>query len=88
MIAALHAMRARGPRRLVCAVPVDSVVAVEKVRTYADDVVCLQTPAFFYAVGQFYRSFPQVDDEEVIALLRQPAGKAAPGAVGDVKRNG
>jgi predicted phosphoribosyltransferase len=70
MIAALHAMRARNPQRLVCAVPVASTEAVEKVRGYADEVVCLQTPDFFYAVGQFYRSFPQVDDETVIALLR------------------
>jgi putative phosphoribosyl transferase len=77
MIAALHAMRARGPRRLICAVPVASADAVEKVCVYADEVVCLQTPAFFHAVGQFYDSFPQVDDEEVIALLRPPLGKPA-----------
>lgn len=70
MIAALHAMRARNPRRLVCAVPVASTEAVEKVRGYADEVVCLQTPDFFYAVGQFYRSFPQVDDATVVDLLR------------------
>jgi putative phosphoribosyl transferase len=75
MIAALHAMRARGPRRLICAAPVASVDAVAKVRAYADEVVCLQTPAFFYAVGQFYRSFPQVDDDEVVALLRPTSGK-------------
>jgi predicted phosphoribosyltransferase len=74
MIAALHAMRARGPRLLVCAVPVASLDAVSKVRAYADEVVCLQTPEIFYAVGQFYRSFPQVDDSEVIALLR-PASR-------------
>jgi predicted phosphoribosyltransferase len=36
-------------------------------------VVCLQTPTFFYAVGQFYRDFGQVDDSEVVALLRQAA---------------
>jgi len=78
MIAALHAMRARNPQRLVCAVPVASTEAVEKVRGYAYEVVCLQTPDFFYAVGQFYRSFPQVDDETVIALLR-PEGKGEAG---------
>jgi putative phosphoribosyl transferase len=77
MIAALHAMRARGPRRLICAVPVASADAVDKVRIYADEVVCLLTPEFFHAVGQFYNSFPQVDDEEVIALLRPPLGKPA-----------
>lgn len=69
MIAALHSMRARDPKRLICAVPVASPEAVGKVRPYADEVVCLQTPEFFRAVGQFYRIFPQVDDDEVIALL-------------------
>jgi len=70
MIAALHSMRARGPQRLTCAVPVGSPEAVAKVRTYADEVVCLEAPEFFYAVGQFYRLFTQVDDDEVIALLK------------------
>jgi predicted phosphoribosyltransferase len=73
MIAALHALRARKPERLVCAVPVASSDALEKVEAYADEVVCLQTPTFFYAVGQFYRDFGQVDDSEVVALLRQAA---------------
>lgn len=69
MIAALHALRARKPQKLVCAVPVASVEALEKVSAYADEVVCLMAPEPFYAVGQFYQSFPQVGDDEVIALL-------------------
>jgi len=44
---------------------------VEKIRAYADEVVCLSTPMFFQAVGQFYADFPQVDDAEVIAILRE-----------------
>ena len=77
MITALHALRARNPQRLICAVPVASSDAVDKVRPYADEVVCLQTPAFFHAVGQFYRDFRQVDDDEVIDLLRAAGtGKA------------
>ena len=75
MIAALHALRARKAARLVCAVPVAPPDTLRKVEQYADDVVCLQTPGFFYAVGQFYQRFPQVDDSEVIALLR---GASAP----------
>ena len=88
MIAALHAMRARGPRRLVCAVPVASAEAVEKVRPYADEIVCLETPEFFYAVGQFYRSFAQVGDDEVIALLEPNAGRPARGAQEAAPRKG
>jgi predicted phosphoribosyltransferase len=69
MIAALHAIRARDPRKLICAVPVAPPETVERVRRDCDEVVCLETPLDFYSVGQFYRSFPQVDDDEVIALL-------------------
>jgi predicted phosphoribosyltransferase len=70
MIAALHGLRQQKPARLICAVPVAPPETVEKVRELADEVVCLQTPEFFQAVGQFYRDFPQVEDEEVIALLK------------------
>jgi len=69
MIAALHGLRGRHPARLVCAVPVAPPATVEKVRGYADEVVCLLTPWGFQAVGQFYEDFDQVTDDEVIALL-------------------
>lgn len=69
MIAALHAVRQQGPARLVCAVPVASPEAVRLVTEHADEVVCLDTPRRFRAVGQFYASFPQLEDAEVIALL-------------------
>jgi predicted phosphoribosyltransferase len=69
MIAALHALRAKSPKKLICAVPVAPPDTLEKVRPYADEVVCLSAPQMFYAVGQFYASFPQVSDEEVIKLL-------------------
>ena len=69
MIAALHGLRQQHPARLVCAVPVSSPEALEKIRPLADEVVCLQVPLDFQAVGQFYRNFPQVDDGEVIALM-------------------
>jgi len=70
MVAALHGLRQRRPARLICAVPVASDSALEKVAALADEVVCLQAPADFEAVGQFYREFPQLEDEEVMALLR------------------
>lgn len=69
MIAALHATRARNPERLVCAVPVGAPESLERVRPYCDELVCLEAPEEFYAVGQFYRDFRQVEDEEVVALL-------------------
>ena len=69
MIAALHSVRARHPQRLVCAVPVASPDSLEKVRAHADEVVCLDAPFGFHAVGQFYRTFGQVEDREVVATL-------------------
>lgn len=79
MIAALHSVRARRPARLVCAVPVAAPESLEQVRAYADEVVCLQAPPGFAAVGQFYTAFPQVEDEEVAALLRPSAGTESEG---------
>ena len=72
MIAALHSLRERHPARLICAVPVASRDALDKVRPLADEVVCLLAPEDFQAVGQYYRRFPQVEDDEVIALLQAP----------------
>lgn len=69
MIAALHSVRAKNPAKLVCAVPVAAPESLEAVRPYADEVVCLEAPENFMAVGQFYRDFAQVEDEEVVALL-------------------
>jgi predicted phosphoribosyltransferase len=69
MIAALHAVRSKKPSRLVCAVPVAAPDSLSRVAPYADEVVCLHAPADFQAVGQFYASFAQVEDEDVVALL-------------------
>jgi putative phosphoribosyl transferase len=69
MIAALHAIRAKKPAKLICAVPVAPPDTLEKVTPLADEMVCLQAPDLFYAVGQFYMDFPQVGDDEVIDLL-------------------
>ncbi|WP_306544825.1 phosphoribosyltransferase [Malikia spinosa] len=70
MIAALHGLRHRQPARLICAVPVAAPDALAYVRPLADELVCLSAPDAFHAVGQFYRHFDQVEDDEVIALLR------------------
>ena len=71
MIAALHDIKALAPKRLICAVPVASTNAMDRVSALADEVVCLAVPREFWAVGQFYLDFPQVEDDEVIAILNQ-----------------
>lgn len=69
MIAALRALNAQSPATLICAVPVSPAETLQKIETLADQVICLETPDNFRAVGQFYRDFPQVEDEEVMAML-------------------
>lgn len=67
--AALLAIRHAGPRRIILAVPVAAADAVAGLRSHADDIICLETPPMFYAVGAHYRDFPQIEDAEVIRLL-------------------
>ncbi|MGZ5393044.1 MAG: phosphoribosyltransferase family protein, partial [Mycobacterium sp.] len=67
--AACQVARAQGASRVVLAVPIGPDDVVGKFAGYADEVVCLRTPAFFFAVGQGYRDFTQTSDDEVISLL-------------------
>jgi putative phosphoribosyl transferase len=73
MQAALRQLARRKPARLIAAAPIASREAVAMLRREADDVVCLSAPRRFGSVGAFYRSFLQVTDAEVAALLRGAA---------------
>ncbi len=75
--AALHQLRAVGPRRLVFAAPVCARESADALRREAaDDVVCVAAPARFGGVSRWYRDFRQTSDEEVLAALA--AGRARP----------
>jgi putative phosphoribosyl transferase len=67
--AALRGIRQAGPARLVLAVPVAPADTVDELRRECDEVICLETPEPFYAVGIHYGDFGQTTDEEVINLL-------------------
>jgi putative phosphoribosyl transferase len=71
--AACRVARAHGARRVVLAVPVGSPDTMADLRRVADEVVCLQEPELFYAVGQWYREFGQTSDAEVVELLERAA---------------
>lgn len=71
MISALHGLRGRKPVRLICAIPVSPPETLRKIQPLADQVICLLTPDNFSAVGQFYVDFPQVEDDEVVAILQR-----------------
>jgi putative phosphoribosyl transferase len=75
--AALRWARRAGAKSVVFAVPVAPVDAARRLETEADRVVVLLTPQRFFAVGQWYGSFPQVSDERVVELLR--AGRRGAG---------
>ena len=69
MEAALKSARRRGAARITAAVPVGPPSSIAHLSGWADDVVVLETPADFYAVGQFYEEFDPVQDDEVWRLL-------------------
>jgi putative phosphoribosyl transferase len=71
IIAALRALRHLEPARVIAAVPVAPPDAVAALSEIADEVVALETPTPFMAVGSWYGSFPQVPDNEVIRLLKK-----------------
>ena len=67
--AAAESIRAQKPSKLLVAVPTASRSAVRSLAPLVDQVICLETPADFQAVGQFYRDFGQTTDEEVRDFL-------------------
>ena len=73
MRAAVQAVRARGPARVVVAVPVGSPDTCREFADIADEIVCARAPEHFAAVGQWYRDFSQTTDEEVRMLLHRAA---------------
>ena len=79
MIAALRAVRGKKPTRLIAAVAVAPLSTLKRMQDEADEVACLEAPAHFYAVGEFFEDFSQVSDEDVVEILRQSSLKAATG---------
>jgi len=77
MLAALHVVKAKKAAEVIVAVPVGSPERLEEVGRWCDKIVCLRAPDNFWAIGQFYQDFSQVEDSEVIELLRS-VPRAAP----------
>ncbi|MEU1215870.1 phosphoribosyltransferase family protein [Streptomyces sp. NPDC005791] len=72
--AACQVVRAQGAAHVVLAVPVASPDVAARLGEDVDEVVCLSTPSFFSAVGEWYRDFSQTSDEEVVSLLARATG--------------
>lgn len=69
VFAALRSVKTQGPKSVIVAVPVGPVETIARLAGEADRVVCLETPEPFFAIGQFYSEFPQVEDDEVRRIL-------------------
>lgn len=67
--ACIERVKSDGPDRIVLAVPVGSPRTVEELRGMVDELVCLETPSNFRAVGGFYEEFGQVSDREAMSYL-------------------
>src|SRR5207247_4971375 len=73
MRAAIKALRQRGAAKIVVAVPVGPPDTCHEIEEQADETICLSTPQFFQAVGQYYEDFSQTTDEDVRELLGRAA---------------
>ena len=76
-VAAVRWARAQGAQRVVLAVPVAPPQTIDRLRAEADEVVALETPQPFLAVGEWYRDFDQTTDEQVVSALARSAGTRA-----------
>jgi predicted phosphoribosyltransferase len=72
MLAAIRSVRAKQPRKIVVAIGVAPGRSLERMKAEADEVLCLETPVDFYAVGQFFVDFSEVTDEMVVTALSRP----------------
>jgi len=70
MLAAIKSVEKKYPKKIVLAVPVGPPDTIKEMGRGVDEVVCLYTPAFFMAIGSFYRNFEQTTDDEVIEILK------------------
>ena len=70
MKAALWAVRHDEAKKIIAALPVGPSDSIEDLTEVADEVICLETPPYFGAIGQFYVHFDQVADSEVLEILR------------------
>lgn len=77
MRAGIAALRQQNPARIVVAVPVAPPDTLELLRGEADEVVCLAAPVMFRAIGEWYRDFRQVSDDEVRELLADGRAEAS-----------
>jgi len=85
MIAALQSLISANPQEVIVAVPVAPVDRLQEIGEWCNEVVCLRQEEDFWAVGQFYREFQPVEDDEVVKILKGFARKTGPAQREEVK---
>lgn len=75
--AAIQALKQLNPTKIVIGVPVAPLTTCNRLKREVDELVCVNTPKYFYAIGQFYADFSQVSDREVTELLQKASQPAA-----------
>ncbi len=75
MKAAIATLKEEKIKKMVVAVPVAPIETADEIRTTVDEFVCLHEPKYFMAVGNYYRNFTQLTDEEVAEILRESGAR-------------
>jgi len=71
MVISIEIVKQQKPKKVVIAIPVGPPETIDKLNRQVDEVICLEQPEVFFAIGEFYEYFPQVEDEEAIKYLKE-----------------
>lgn len=71
MKAAIKSVKTKQAKKVIVAVPTSAQDSAAEIKKEVDEFICLDIPEYFGAVGAFYETFPQTEDEKVIELLQE-----------------
>ena len=67
----IELIKQQQPKKIVVAIPVGPPETIHEIAQQVDEIICLEQPTTFFAIGAFYDNFPQVEDEEAITYLKE-----------------
>ena len=82
MLAGIRAARERQPLKIIAAIPIGPEETVAQITAEADETLCLRSPRLFFGISQFYKSFRQIEEEELFEILKGAARSRAGGGIG------
>jgi putative phosphoribosyl transferase len=85
--AALWAVRQEQPSRLITAIPVGAEETIRRLAEDTDEIVCLRAPQYFTAVGQFYVRFDQVEEDEMLEILKEESERQSGNRPADLRKD-